>query len=206
MIDVHLAQAALARAVAERSAGEAEYAIALGALRGLLGLEEPVTVHGDLGAPSPLDESALAASADQRPELRVLEAAIREAEADVALATTMTKPDYGVGVRYQREATDRIVVGALTVTLPVFSKGQELRMTGTARASRLRAQLEATRARVRIELRTALDAYRSRLAAASGLATGALPVLEETEALTTRSFDVGQIGLPDVLVIRRELL
>ena len=34
----------------------------------------------------------------------------------------------------------------------------------------------------------------------------ALPGLDENDALTTRSFDVGQIGLPDVLLIRREML
>ena len=32
------------------------------------------------------------------------------------------------------------------------------------------------------------------------------PGLDENDALTTRSFDVGQIGLPDVLLIRREIL
>ena len=38
------------------------------------------------------------------------------------------------------------------------------------------------------------------------LETEALPGLDENDALTTRSFDVGQIGLPDVLLIRREML
>ena len=30
--------------------------------------------------------------------------------------------------------------------------------------------------------------------------------IDDSDALATRSFDVGQIGLPDVLLIRRELL
>jgi outer membrane protein TolC len=34
----------------------------------------------------------------------------------------------------------------------------------------------------------------------------ALPGLDDNAALTTRSFDVGQIGLSDVLLIRRELV
>jgi cobalt-zinc-cadmium efflux system outer membrane protein len=33
-----------------------------------------------------------------------------------------------------------------------------------------------------------------------------MPELDENDALTTRSFDVGQIGLPDLLLIRREIL
>ena len=59
---------------------------------------------------------------------------------------------------------------------------------------------------MRIELQTALAAYERRAAAARVLETEALPGLDDTDALTTRSFDVGQIGLPDVLLIRRELL
>jgi cobalt-zinc-cadmium efflux system outer membrane protein len=141
-----------------------------------------------------------------RPEFRVLEAAIRDADAEVTLAQAYTKPSYGVGVRYQREGPDHIVLGGLTIALPVFSKGQELAATGRARSARLRAELESARVRARIELQTAIDAYERRVSAVRTLATEAVPGIEEVAALTTRSFDVGQIGLKDVLVIRRELL
>ena len=143
---------------------------------------------------------------EQRPELRALEAAVREADADLSVATTLLRPNYGVGLRYQREGGDNIVLGGVTFVLPVFSKGQELSATGTARGARLRAELDAARARARIELQSALAAYERRATAARVLETEALPGLDDTDALTTRSFDVGQIGLPDVLVIRRELL
>ena len=92
------------------------------------------------------------------------------------------------------------------MTLPLFSKGQELLAVGSARASRLRTELEAARARIRIELETALAAYEMRVAAVRVLEADALPSLDENDALTARSFEVGQIGLPDLLVIRRELL
>jgi cobalt-zinc-cadmium efflux system outer membrane protein len=55
-------------------------------------------------------------------------------------------------------------------------------------------------------LQTALDAHERRVVAARVLEAEALPGLDENDALTTRSFDAGQIGLPDVLLIRRELL
>jgi hypothetical protein len=38
------------------------------------------------------------------------------------------------------------------------------------------------------------------------LETGAIPGLDENETLTARSFEVGQLGLPELLLIRRELL
>jgi cobalt-zinc-cadmium efflux system outer membrane protein len=206
VLDVNLARAALARARAQREAAEAERIAALGSLRALLRLEEPVAVEGRLALPPAPDGDVLARSVGERPELRALEAAIREAEAQVEVARTFRKPNYGVGLRYQREEGDHMVFGGLTLTLPVFSKGQEQGTAGTARAARLRAELEGARSRIRIELQAALAANERRADAARVLETEALPGLDDTDALTTRSFDVGQIGLPDVLLIRRELL
>ena len=206
VLDVNLARAALARARAQRDAGEAERIAALGGLRALLRLEEPIAVAGRLSLPPAPDRDVLAHSAGERPELRALEAAIREAEAEIDVARTFRKPNYGVGLRYQREEGDHMVFGGLTLTLPVFSKGQEQSTAGTARAARLRAELEGARSRVRIELEAALAANEWRADAARVLETQALSGLDDTDSLTTRSFDVGQIGLPDVLVIRRELL
>ena len=96
-------------------------------------------------------------------------------------------------------------MGGMTVTLPMFSKGQEQRAVGSARAARLRAELDAARMRVQIEVRAAFDAYNRRLAAVRVLEAEAIPGLDENEQLTTRSFEVGQLGLPDLLLIRREI-
>ena len=122
------------------------------------------------------------------------------------MGASFSKPDYGVGVRYSREEGDQIVLGGMTVTLPVFSKGQEHRAVGSARAARLRAELDAARTRVQLEVRSAFDAYNRRLAAVRVLETDAIPGLDENEKLTTRSFEVGQLGLPELLLIRREIL
>ena len=98
------------------------------------------------------------------------------------------------------------MLGGMTVTLPMFSRGQEQRAVGSARAARLRADLDAARARVHLEVRAAFDAYNRRLAAIRVLEADAIPGLDENEQLTTRSFEVGQLGLPELLLIRRELL
>ncbi len=206
VLEVNVARSSLGRARAARRAGEAELEAALGALRSLLGVEGPVSVQGTLAAADPPSAAALLESAQQRPELRRLEAAVREAEADVSLGRSFSRPAYGVGVRYEREGDDRIVLGGVTVTLPLFSRGQELRAVGSARAARLRSELEAARTRIRIQLQTALDVQARRVAAARALETDALPGLDENDTLTARSFDVGQIGLADVLLIRREML
>jgi cobalt-zinc-cadmium efflux system outer membrane protein len=206
VLDVNIARASLARVRAEREGAEATRALALGDLRQLLRLEDDVSIEGTLGPSMPAELNAALQAALQRPELRALEAGIQEAEAQLRLGTSFSKPEFGVGVQYSREEGDQIVLGGMTVTLPMFSKGQEQRALGSARATRLRAELDAARSRVQIEVRTAFDAYNRRLAAIRTLEADAIPGLDENEQLTTRSFEVGQLGLPDLLLIRRETL
>jgi cobalt-zinc-cadmium efflux system outer membrane protein len=206
ILDVNIARASLARVRAEREGAEASKTVALGELTQLLRLEEDIAVAGELGRPSEADLTVALQAASQRPELRALEAAVQEAEAEARLGRTFSKPDYGFGVRYSREEGDQIVLGGMTLTLPVFSKGQELRAVGTARAARLRAELDAARSRVQMEVRSAFAAYSRRLAAVRVLETEAIPGLDENETLTARSFEVGQLGLPELLLIRREIL
>ena len=200
VLDVNIARTSLARVRAEREGAEASKALALGELRQLLRLENDVGVEGSLALPGPTDLTAALQTASQRPELRGLEAAIAEAEAELRVGLSFTKPEYGVGVRYSREEGDQIVLGGMTVTLPMFSKGQEQRAVGSARAARLRAELDAARTRVQLEVRAAFDAYNRRLAGVRILETEAIPGLDENEQLTTRSFEVGQLGFPELLL------
>ncbi len=206
VLDVNIARASLARVRAEREGAEASKSIALGELRQLLGLQSEVDVDGSLSRPGETDLTVALQTAAQRPELRALEAGIQEAEAELRLGLSFSKPEYGIGVRYAREEGDQIVLGGMTVTLPMFSKGQEQRAVGSARAARLRAELAAAQSRVQIEVRAVFDAYTRRLAAVRMLETDAIPGLDENEQLTTRSFEVGQLGLPELLLIRREIL
>ncbi len=206
VLDVNIARASLTRVRAEREGAEASQALALGELRQLLRLENDVGVEASLPRSEDTDLNAALQTATQRPELRGLEAAIQEADADLRLGLSLSTPEYGVGLRYSREEGDQIVLGGMTVTLPMFSKGQEQRAVGSARAARLRAELDAARTRVHLEVRALFDAYTHRLAAVRVLEAEAIPGLDENERLTTRSFEVGQFGLPELLLIRREIL
>jgi outer membrane protein, heavy metal efflux system len=206
VLDVNIARASRARVAADREVAEAQRSLATGELRRLLRIDSDVIVEGSLPRLEQADLTAALQSAGQRPELTMLEAGIREADAELRLGSSFSKPEYGVGLKYSREEGDQIVLGGMKVTLPMFSKGQEQRLTGAARASRLRAELEAARRRVQLEVRTAFDAYTRRLAALRVLEAEAVTGLDENEQLTTRSFEVGQIGLPDLLLIRREIL
>jgi cobalt-zinc-cadmium efflux system outer membrane protein len=206
VLDVNIARASRARVAADREAAEADRSLATAEIRRLLRIDGEVIVEGSLPQLNEADLTAALQSAGQRPDIRMLEAGIREAEAELRLGSSFSRPEYGVGIKYSREEGDQIVLGGMKVTLPMFSKGQEQRVTGAARAARLRADLEAARSRVQLEVRATFAAYSRRLAALRLLETEAVPGLDENEQLTTRSFEVGQIGLPDLLLIRREIL
>ena len=208
VLDVNIAKIARARARAARLAAEGERTVLAGELQRLLGLAPGSTVVavGSLRPPRRPELPSLLAAVANRPDLRAIEADIRDAEADVRLGRAATRPDVGVGARLKREEGHRAVLGELTITLPVFSQGQELRATGSARASRLRLELETTRAVVESEVRSLYAAYAAREGALNAFEQEAMPGVDENEALARRSFEVGQINLPELLLIRRELV
>lgn len=206
ILDVHIARAAAARIRAERQGVLAERAITIGELKELLQLEDDITPQGEMPTVVSVDPSIIADATSRRTEIRVLEAAIQEAQAQEQFGRSFGRVEFGVGARYQREERNNIVLGGLTLTLPMFSKGQEPIASGLARAARLRAELDATRIRIGIEVRAALAAYQSRVEAVQVLERDALPGLDESVTLATRSFEVGQIGLAELLLIRREII
>jgi cobalt-zinc-cadmium efflux system outer membrane protein len=204
-LDVNLAASALARARSDLRAAEASRAAAFGALRVLLDLppEEPLELSGDLLEAGALDMDRLSTSALERPDIRALEAEVREAEAESRLGRGFRWPDVSPGIRYERDEGQRVLWAGLTVTLPVFNRGQELRAVSEARVARARGELGALRRAVRTELAAAADAYRLRVQAADEL-RATVAALDDNEALARRSYEVGQIGLAEFLLIRRE--
>jgi cobalt-zinc-cadmium efflux system outer membrane protein len=208
ILEVNLAKNGAARARAELRSGRADFVTSLGELRVLLGMspDEEFSVAGDLTSARGYDLTALVSTAEDRPDIRVLESELRGAQADAKLGNTFKSPDFGVVARYQRDQGDNIVQGGVRVTLPFFSRGQELRATGNARAARIRGELEALKTAIRNEIKTAFDAYTYRSEALQELERLALPSLLENETLARRSYEEGEIGLAELLLIRREIL
>jgi cobalt-zinc-cadmium efflux system outer membrane protein len=208
ILEVNLAKNGAARARAELRSGRAELAISLGELCVLLGMspEEEFSVSGDLTNPKKYELAALVNTAQDRPDIKVLESDLQGALSDVRLGNTFKSPDFGLVGRYQRDQGDNIAQAGVRVTLPFFSRGQELTATGSARAARIRGELEAFKIAIRNEIKTAFDAYTYRAEALQELERLALPSLLENETLARRSYEEGEIGLAELLLIRREIL
>nr|WP_246357415.1 TolC family protein [Pyxidicoccus fallax] len=235
VVDVNVARVALARARADVAGAEGEEASLLYMLRALLGLgpAEPLGVRGELRAlavtaggrperpdqdiqgaapasasarPDPLAQARTPASTGERPDLVALEAELAQAEADLRLGRSGGWPDLGVGVRYQREVDESAVLGTLNVTLPLFARGQEARVTGEARVRRLQTALEAARRERDVQVEAARVLHRKRQEAVELLEHEALPLLADNESLALKSYEAGEMGLAEFLLVRRDTL
>jgi cobalt-zinc-cadmium efflux system outer membrane protein len=206
-LELNVAASGLARARAELKSAEAAQAAAHGELRTLLGMaaEEPLTLAGRLEEGGSFNGDGILAAVDRRPEIRALEAELREAEAETDLGKGQAWPDVTPAVRYERDEGDRVLWAGLTLTLPVFDRGQQLRATAAARVDRLRAELAALTRSLDAQVQSALRVHELRLAAVRELASNA-ERLADSEALTQRSYEVGQIGLAELLLLRRETI
>lgn len=207
-IDLNLARIDTARADAAVQSARTDLAAASNRLRVLLRLSatEPIELRGSLdpAAIPPIEQ--LESAVSERAEFVVLSAEAREAEAQVQLGRGLARPDLGVRVAYEREETDTILMGGLTVTLPAFQKGQGTVASGMARASRVRLETELARQRALSELRSTYALHAGRLALAQALAREALPAVADNEALAQRSYEAGEMNLMDLLLVRRDAL
>lgn len=200
-LDVNLARTAVARADAEGRTANATLTGSVTQLQVLLGLTDAVTVSGSLR-----DTLATDNLVADRPDVRVLDAEIAQAEAEQRFARTLRWPDFGVRASYAKEEGDRIILGGIGLTLPVFQRGQEATAVANARLSRLRAERDALTRRIEVELRGAVSSHDALREAAAEYERTVLPLIEENEKLALESYEVGQIGLGDLLLVRREAL
>jgi cobalt-zinc-cadmium efflux system outer membrane protein len=165
--------------------------------------DDPLEISGDLHDRKRFELSTLTKTGD-RPDLQALSAEKLEAQADTRLGNGFRWPTVAPAFSYKREQGDRIVQGGISFTVPIFNRGQELQAVGQARTRRVERELEATKRVASVEVRTAYDVYGLQVAAVQELERDALPSLTENETLAQRSFEEGEIGLAELLLIRRD--
>lgn len=207
VVEANVARVALARARADVAGVEGEEAALLGELREVLGLpgEQALAVRGDLSALAhQAPESS--SSPQERPDIAALVAQQQEARAGQRLAGAALWPDVTVGVRYEREGEESAVHGVLSVPLPLFQRGQGDRVTSEAREQRVQAALESARRTRQTRVEAARVRYQKNREAVGALEREALPLLSENESLARKSYEAGEMGLAEFLLVRRDVL
>ena len=207
ILDVKLARGAAAKAAAEIANAEARRQVALGALAERLGLTGTIDPEGRLAEFSrPRDVAVLLAGLDDLPDMQRLAAEQQETAADALVRATLARPAFGVSAVYQRDQGANILLGGLSVTLPVFNSGQGLDATTAARARRITLEAQLVRSALEIRVRALWAAHGTQHVALAAFERDALPGLDDSESLARRSYEAGQISLAEWLLLRRELL
>lgn len=176
----------------------------------LLGLppSTEISLQGELPNVERIAEpGALVSKALQsRPELGSAAYRLEGADAAVELAEAEALPDVGVGVFYEQEEGAHIVTAGVRVPLPFFERNQGARQRKTATRERLVAERDALRLAIESEARRALIAYQRAATAVSLYDAEVLRTQAETLALLRRALAAGEVGIPDVLIVHREML
>ena len=207
ILDVNLARGAAAKAAAELASAGARRQVVLGALAARLGLPGPVSPEGRLAEHARVrDVSALVAAIDTLPEVQRLVAEQQETAADMHVRATLKRSSMGVSAVYQRDQGANIVLGGLTVTLPVLNSGQGLEATTLARARRTALEADLLRRSLETQVRSLWAAHAAQYDALEVFERDGLPGLDDSESLARRSYEAGQISLAEWLRLRRELL
>lgn len=203
-LERNVARAAALRARASVGAADADLVESSGTLARLLGLPTAfVELVDALAVPPAADLEQLLAAVERRPDLAALRAAAIEADAETRLGMAARHPDIGVGVRGKREGADHALVGVLSFSFPTFNAGQEQVVTGTARAARLRQELQLRRTAIRAEVVSLDREYQHRLVALNDVQR-AMPLVDENVVLSGRSYEEGELSLADLLLVRQD--
>jgi cobalt-zinc-cadmium efflux system outer membrane protein len=208
--DVPRLDALQAELAAAQAAGEADKARGLQTgtradLNSLLDrpLDAPLTVSGGLDAGSvPPAATAVRLALDASTELAVLDQGIAEQRAEVELARAEAVPDVTLGAGVTHYAPPDFLWGwrsALTLTLPIFTRGRAQVRLAEATLARLAAERDAVAARIEGEVFAAAANAEVQRQALLRFRDEVLPRAAEVERMAEDSYRSGQTGLTALL-------
>lgn len=174
----------------------------------------PPEPRGALDPPQdpPSLAALLAAAQTHLPVLRTREAAVREADARIAMARREVWPQPSIGVQYRREGNPTaegpydIVLGTLAFTIPSFQTNQGERALARARATVARAEQSATLTLLEGQLAQAHSEVTAAAQRVRSYGSEILPRFEENLGLLRRSFELGEIDMLSLLIGRERFL
>jgi cobalt-zinc-cadmium efflux system outer membrane protein len=156
----------------------------------------PETSEGDLV------RRALAA----RQEVAAARLEVTAAEAEASLAGRMAIPSPTVGVSAAREEGAQVILGTLSLELPIFARNQGARGATAARLEQAREALSALERRVAQEVRLAAERVRAARRIVAAFDPEMAAALAEDLSLATRAYAAGQIDFLRYQLIRRDAL
>lgn len=194
---------------ARRDALQARREQAISALREWIGAAADDPLAGE-PPELPFDAAALQRRVELHPAITELDAEAQVLDSQVAAARAAGRPDWSVGLMYQRRAAafGDMVSLQVGVGLPVFRGSRQAPRLQASRLQRraLDAQREARLREHQRMLEEELAEERRLRQALQRQATQLLPLAEEKVALMQASWSAGRTALVELLAARRERL
>lgn len=201
--DLGVARAALVEAEGQLFEATAELRVALG--RAPDADLDPV---GDLYAEGVRQQVLAPRGAEARNSaLQVLIARQESAKAETSLVSATLAPNLGVGVSYTREGTgDSILLGVLTLPIPVADPAAFERARARAEEDRATAQVQRAKAELGAQVALSLHEIEHLREVRTMLETNAIPPLREALRLAKVQVDTGTADVAVALLARQRLL
>jgi len=212
-IDVNGARLERGRAArARQEAGQehlglvSELELALGAEPGPL-REFSVTLD-DLAPPGPeaTEEELVRRALAARHDVAAARLEVTAAEAETRLADRLAVPTPSLGISAAREEQAHIILGTLSLELPVFARNQGARGAAAAHLEQTRVALSALERRVSQEVRLAAERVRAAQRTVAAFDPAMASALAEDLALASRAYQSGQIDFLRYQLIRRDAI
>lgn len=211
-IEVNSARIELGRATRVALDAEQDLAAARSEFELVLGLDpapaRPVVFdleHPTAGPEAPPDALAQEAVASRR-DVAAARLEVDSAVAEEKLASRSAVPTPAFGVSVAREANDNIVLGTLSVELPLFARKQAERGVASARVQQSRVALAALERRAAQEVHLAAERVRASRRTLDAFDAPTTAALGENLALATEAYEAGQIDFVRYHLLRREAL
>jgi len=144
------------------------------------------------------------------PRVAALRARIEEARARLRLADREAWPEPALGARWHREggpnATEDVVVGTLTLPVPLWQRNQAARGEARAELDMAEAELDAAVEQLRSRLAAALGEVRATAERVAIAAEQVVPRFEESLEMLERAYEVGEIDALELSTASERLL
>jgi len=204
--EVQLSEVRLELRRAERDEASALQQLAL-----VMGAPLPVfLVVGDSSRSMPAvpDPLLLLDRIDRTAELRLAALQIDQREASLELERAQRIPDLTVSVGSQYDALERerVNVVGLSMPIPLFNRNQGNVLAAARRTDQARDLRNASELRLRTEIQTTLDQWRTANTEVASFNQTILPAAQSAVDTATRGFEMVKFNFLDVLDAQRTLI
>lgn len=209
-LEVNVAAAAASRERWARLRAERDYASAVVLLSAEIGLaaSERLEPLGDLvltAVETRSEVELIALALARRADLRAAAFEREAAAATLRLARRLAVPDPALSAVTSQDE-NRFLTFGLSLSLPLFNRGQSERADASGFLERARIIEESQRLQVQREVQDAFQAYTRALEAQSGFDRDVVERMSDNLRLAEESFRAGKIGLLVFSTVRRDLV